>query len=60
MNLADVAYTATDNSASTNSYFVKKATITVGFQLNDEINGSGATGQKFDLDCNINKLIKTK
>ena len=59
-NLADVAYTATDNSASTNSYFVKKATITVGFQLNDEINGSGATGQKFDLDCNINKLIKTK
>ncbi len=57
---AGVAYDASAASASTTSYFVKKATVTVNFQLNDEINWSGNTGKSFDLDCTINKLIKTE
>ena len=55
-----VAYDASPASASTNAYFVKKATITVGFRLNDEIGGTGNYGKTFNLDCTINKLIKTE
>ena len=51
---------ASPASASTNAYFVKKATITVGFRLNDEIGGTGNYGKTFNLDCTINKLIKTE
>ena len=57
---AGVAYDASPASASTNAYFVKKATVTVNFQLNDEITWGGNTGKSFNLDCTINKLIKTE
>ena len=55
-------YESKTASTNTNAYFISKCSVTVSVDVKD-VNGNAVSGtgkRSYNLDCTINKLIKTK